>query len=242
MLPLIDHDQSFYFHDSYFRWLDHVRSRISSGMNEIGCQISWSAFHASMEYHAKEINDLSVLLPLFQEESKSPAMIQHRMDVIKGAVHFLNNNQTPVMACDQPLYAIAKQIQWNLKTDYGEDKFVIMMGSLHIEMAGLKMLGNWLEDIGWCSALTEANIASPGVAQSFIYASHVSRTRSAHQVTACALNVLMEMAYKTYIMSSGEPLTFSSWRSRHERMYPQFRFWSMTLDLQLKVLLFVRSI
>ena len=83
-------------------------------------------------YHAKEIKDLSVLLPLFQEESKSPAMIRHGMDVIKGAVHFLNNNQTPVMACDQPLYLhlfcnkfafilylhvfiFAKQIQCNWK-------------------------------------------------------------------------------------------------------------------------------
>ena len=113
-----------------------------------------------MKYHAKELTDLSVLLPLFLEESKSAAMIRHGMDVIKQAVYFLNSNQIPVMACDQPLYALAKQIQWNWKSSYGEEKFVIMMGSLHIEMAALKMLGNWLEDSGWCFELTEANVAN----------------------------------------------------------------------------------
>ena len=61
-----------------------------------------------MKYHAKELTDLSVLLPLFLEESKSAAMIRHGMDVIKQGVYFLNSNQIPVMACDQPLYALAK--------------------------------------------------------------------------------------------------------------------------------------
>ncbi len=35
---------------------------------------------------------------------------------------------------DQPLFAIAKNIQWKWPLDYGEDKFLIMFGGLHIEM------------------------------------------------------------------------------------------------------------
>ena len=104
------------------------------------------------------------------------------MDVTKVAVDHINKRQTPVIAFDQPLYALAKQVQWNWKDHYGEEKFVVMMGPLHIEMAALKTLGNWLEDSGWCSALVEAGISSPGTVQSFIHASHISRTRSAHQV------------------------------------------------------------
>ena len=36
---------------------------------------------------------------------------------------------------DQPLYASAKEMPWLWPDSYGETKFVILMGSLHIEMA-----------------------------------------------------------------------------------------------------------
>ena len=54
---------------------------------------------------------------------------------------------------DQPLYAIAKQIQWTW-SHLGEESFVVMLGGLHIEMAVLNMLGKWLEGpkwLVWCS-------------------------------------------------------------------------------------------
>ena len=49
---------------------------------------------------------------------------------------------------EQPLYALAKKVQWNWKDTYGETQFVVMMGSLHIEMTTLKTLGDWLENSG----------------------------------------------------------------------------------------------
>ena len=102
--------------------------------------ISWLSYHAKNQNDEKEIN-ISVLLPLFCEGSKSAAMIRHAMGVIKQAVNHVNPNETPVVALDQPLYAIAKLIQWNWSDIYGEEKFVIMMGTLHIEMTALKTLG-----------------------------------------------------------------------------------------------------
>ena len=42
---------------------------------------------------------------------------------------------------DQPLYAMAKEIQWNHPDKLGEDTFVLMMGGLHTEIALLKILG-----------------------------------------------------------------------------------------------------
>ena len=51
--------------------------------------------------------------PLFNEDSKSVVMIRHSMDVIQQAVQKLNSVQVPVITLDQPLYAIAKLIQWN---------------------------------------------------------------------------------------------------------------------------------
>ena len=57
------------------------------------------------------------------------------------------------------------------------------------------MLGDWLEDRGWTSALVEAKIANLGVANSFIKASNVKRARRAHQLTASALYTLLNKAY-----------------------------------------------
>ena len=45
---------------------------------------------------------------------------------------------------DQPLYVIAKKIQWKWPDKYGETKFVVLMGGIHVKMALLKVLGEWL--------------------------------------------------------------------------------------------------
>ena len=65
---------------------------------------------------------------------------------------------------------------------YGERHFVIKLGGFHIEMSFLKVLGQKLDRTEWISDLTEAKIASPGTAESFIKASNVLRTRNAHKV------------------------------------------------------------
>ena len=63
---------------------------------------------------------ISVLLPLFPNYSKSVGMIKHSMD-LRHAVHIVKHGQTPVIACDQPLYKIAKDIQWTWAETHGED-------------------------------------------------------------------------------------------------------------------------
>lgn len=79
------------------------------------------------------------LLPLFLDNAHSAAMIKHSMDIAKAAVNHLNPGQVPVLTADQPLYAIAKAIQWTWPDTHGEDHFVIMLGGLHIEMTVLKV-------------------------------------------------------------------------------------------------------
>ena len=96
------------------------------------------------------------LLPLFPDEAKSVPMIQHSMNVIKKATEHLNPGQVPVIAVDQPLYSVAKKIQWNWPESHGEQHFVFILGGLHIEMAALSVLGDWLEDSGWTSAFIQA--------------------------------------------------------------------------------------
>lgn len=117
--------------------------------------ISWSAYHASHQALPPTENDVSLtsMLPLFREAANSVAMIRHSMNMVKNAVEILNPGQVPIIACDQPLYALAKQIQWNWPDTHGENMFVIMFGGLHIEMAALKTLGDLLDGSGWTGAL-----------------------------------------------------------------------------------------
>ena len=189
--------------------------------------------------------DTTSLLPLFQEEAASPAMICHTMDVVIKAVTYLNPGQTPVLACDQPIYAMAKKIQWNWPSTYGESSIVMMFGGLHTELAALKALATWIEGSGWTSALVQAGITTPGTADSFLKASHVSGTRHAHQITGCALYILMDKAYQHYcncISEEEEPKTFKEWRKQAELASPQFHYWSLTFHFELTILIFVKSL
>ena len=78
---------------------------------------------------------------------------------------------------------------------------MIILGGLHVEMAGLKVIGNWLEDCDWVEALVQAKVASAGTGNSFLKVSHVTRTRLAYQVTASCLYILLKKAYTKYTES-----------------------------------------
>lgn len=121
-----------------FSWLDHVNEQMIS--DQRSKNVSWSAYHAERQVTEKK-TDNSVLLPLFKTDSKNVAMIKHGMNVVKLIVDRVNCGQSPVIAFDQPLFTIAKLIQWNWRNLYGEEQFVIMMGPLHTEMAFLKTIG-----------------------------------------------------------------------------------------------------
>ena len=153
--------------------------------------MSWAAFHAAIQPPPEHQIDIVALLPLFLENAHSVAMILHGMNVANDVVQHLNPGQIPIIAMDQPLFAIAKQIQWNNPNTLGEDHYVVMFGGLHIEMAATKCIGEWLNGSGWVTALVNAGIANAGTAESFLKVSHVARTRHAHKITAAAMYVLL---------------------------------------------------
>ena len=124
-----------------YEWLEkaHVTEDIDNTVS-----VTWSDHHESQ----KRGNDFQVsiasLLPLLRDEAHSVASIKHVMDKIKDTVTLLNPGQTPVLAADQPIYSLIKQIQWHWPECYGEDKFLAMSGGLHIEMAALCSIGTLL--------------------------------------------------------------------------------------------------
>ena len=144
---------------------------------------------------------------------------------------------------DQPLFAIAKQIQWEKADLYGEEKYVVMVGGLHVEMALLKMVGHWLDKSGWDSALVQADITTRGRADGILKAAHITRSRYAHQVSACALYILQRKDYKEYTAGrDSSDIDFETWIQEKSDHRPQFQFWATVLQLELTVSELVRSI
>ena len=110
-------------------------------------------------------------------------------------------------------------------------------------MAALRSLGTLLQDSGWTNALVEAVVASPGIAESFLTASNVTRTRQAHQITACGLYLLMKEAYQDYCSSDSgrSALSFEDWCQKRKVESPQFEFWNLVPYMELTVFMLIRS-
>ena len=135
---------------------------------------------------------------------------------------------------DQPLFTIAKRIHWSLPELYGEEKFVIMFGGLHIEIA---LSGSELT-----SALCDAEIASLGTADSFLKASHVTKTRHAHQDPAVSLYMLLKKAYLQSCHSKELSMSLEEWCCQRNRESQTFKYWYLMLLLEIDVLIFIRSL
>lgn len=105
---------------------------------------------------------ITSLMPLFYKSAHSAPMVLHGMNIINLAIQLVNPCQIPVLAIDQPLFALTKMIQWKWPDTYKEDKFVIMFGGLHIEFAVLRgLVGKLLDTGGLTTVLANANVASP---------------------------------------------------------------------------------
>ena len=116
-------------------------------------------FFTRASYHANRqpdnIRSISpiVLMPLFTESSNTGAMIMHAMKLVAQATQYLHPGQVPLITMDQPLYAIAKQIQWLKPNAFSEAKYVVIIGGLHIEINVMKLLGEFLNGSSWTSIL-----------------------------------------------------------------------------------------
>ena len=112
-----------------YMWLENTRSVPKDDVE--ACEnTSWTAYHARHQYPKQPVITPTSLLPLFQESAHTVAMIRHSIDVVRNAVQHLNPGQSPALTCDQPLFTLAKQLQWKWPDTYGEDKLVVMFGGV----------------------------------------------------------------------------------------------------------------
>lgn len=214
--------------------------------NDSDVSQGWSAFHAQ-SIENPPIPAESSMLPLFTEKADTPAMIKHTMELAIMITEKLAPGQTPVLYLDEPLYAQAKKLQWQ-HPHLGEDKIVIMLGGLHLEMAILCLIGMLLKESGWSEILADAGVTTPGRAEAMTGASDVKAARYAHQVTMAALNRMMKEAYskdkeanELKSNENGEQESFEEWRERRWNDNPLFFFWALILDLEVLLNIYIRS-
>lgn len=218
-------------------WIRHASELLESEELVKDDTISWAAYHASQQSDIIEPPAIISMLPLFTEKADTPAMVKHGMDILNSLTDHLNPGQVPVLACDCPIFAVSKYLQWKYPDLYGEERFVIMFGGLHLEKGLWTALGNLLDCSGWTESLTEANVTTAGTADSCLKASHITRTRHCHQVTALALSKLQQEAFR----ESDTTVGFESWRQDMIKDSPTFQFWDIILRTEIHVLLFIRA-
>lgn len=222
------------------QWSQNALSLLSCDTLTKETNIAWSSYHASLQSQVENNPALHALLPLFYEKSATPAMIKHGMNVVKNATDFLNPGQIPITTFDQPLFAIAKFVQWKWPNTHGEKMHVVMLGGLHTEMALWNTLGDLLDGSGWTTALAEAGVASAGTADSYLKVTHLTRTRHAHQVTLLTLRKLLKEAFLNS-EGSADADAFMAWRKSMAETYPTFKFWDLIERLETVILIFCRA-
>ena len=109
----------------------------------------------------------NIKLPLLEESVNLPAMVCHCVKIVKLLVSKLNPGQFTVITGDQPVYTLGKQIKWK-HSDKCKD-VLWMMGSLHIEMAFISAIGNWLEVSAWLEIFERASDFTLARVESFFY-------------------------------------------------------------------------
>ena len=189
----------------------------------------WSISHARKNISAKAVPDISAMLAIGRDNSKFPATIKHILDVLDPAIDYLNPEQPMVVGFDQPLYAIAKRLQWYQPDQYGHQKLVIMLGALYIEIAMLRCLGDWLQDRDG-SLLTGHNIAPSKYAQEVT-------VKVLYKLMLCVFKILNEC----YSEDEREQ-RFREWCDKMKERSPQFQFWHTALLMEMDYLIFLRSI
>ena len=98
-------------------------------------------------------------------------------------------------------------------------------------MAFQSALGDWLDGSGWVKSQVLSEIAFSGVAESLLKGK-VSKTRYTNQVTLCALDELMHMAFE----QDNTHTDFDTWRNVKENQSAHFKHWATTYDMETTLL------
>lgn len=71
------------------------------------------------------------------------------MEKVRGTTAYLTPDQVPDNTVDQPIYALAKQVQWQCPEQFRMEKIVTMFGGLYIARSLGTLLKGRCTGKGW---------------------------------------------------------------------------------------------
>ena len=112
--------------DEEIQWLD-------SAANTPDLFTPWSRHHSFQKRSNVRTCDISAILPLLDEPVHTLDMQYHLMVIIQKMIQILNPGQIAVDVCDQPIFALTKELMMRFWELFGDGKYFCVFGSLHIE-------------------------------------------------------------------------------------------------------------
>ena len=159
------------------------------------------------------------------------------MNIIKSTISSINPGQIPVDTCDQPVYALAKEIQWRYPNDFSDNQYFAIFGGLHIEQSLLGIHGELIAGSGLAKILEVNDLSTIGVSAASLDVSEIKRSRYCMQVSLGAIYHKLKEAHK----NSKSLLPVFDWLNKRAVNSEMCFYWKIIFQLEMEILIFVRS-
>ena len=198
---------------------------------------SWAKHHSEKHNFTVNVPGINVLLPLIPQPVHTIQTQYHCMKIIKKMSNFLNPAQTPVDCCDQPVYALTKEIQFRLPNEFGVDKYFSLFGRLHFKQCILMIHGEFIKGCGLQEILDKNDFSIIGTGAA-VNANHIKQARYCIQVILCVLYIKLKDARST----ANSELTPFEWLKEKKESSQMCLYWYLIICLEIDILLYVRSL
>ena len=164
----------------------------------------WSSFHSKSS--SELVPGKHSLMPLINEKVNTLKAQYHTMNIIKKTIKFTNEGEIPVDVSNQPVYALSKEVQIGYNETFGTDKYVCMLGELHMEHTALMIHGDLIRGSGLDSQFVNTKLSTEGTL-TIVDVNDIKRWRYCLQVSVVVIYNLLKKAY----LSSGSKLSILEW-------------------------------
>ena len=212
-------------------WLEHI-----SSLNQFTSDSSWSVYNARKD-DTKVVPCLNSVLPLLRQSAAAYSMQKHCFEIAKNAIDKLNPGQLAVNTSDQSVYAFSRRLQQMFSDSLCPQKYPPMFGGLHIQNVLLEIQGQFFAGSWLAHFLDQAKVSITGAGNVVVNVSQIIRVWYLLQVRLYAEYKTMRVAFE----SSESTYDILDWMEEKASEYPMFHYWKMIFDLQILVLMFIRS-
>ena len=158
--------------------------------------MAWSKYHPTANRVDVETPGTSSILPLIKEPVHTLRAQFHCINIIKSTISSINPGQIPVERCDQPVYALTKEIQWRYPNNFSDNQYFAIFGGLHIEKSLLGIHGELIAGSGLAEILEVTDLSTIGVSTASLDVSDINQSRYCMQVSLCAIYHKLKEAHK----------------------------------------------